>query len=145
MIRLLSTVSRTGQARIDTWRSAFFRRRKIFSRRRREAPGVTASVAPGRPPGEARPFERRSWLFASATAVFHPAAAAGAAQDAWSWPAQMKNAQVFPKDFPATKLEAIMKGFTRSLVVRCVYCHVGEEGKPLSSYDFASDARPNKE
>src|SRR5262245_23208203 len=38
-----------------------------------------------------------------------------------------------------------MTGFTRALGVRCSYCHVGEEGKPLSSYDFASDANKNKD
>jgi len=37
-----------------------------------------------------------------------------------------------------------MTGFTRALGVRCTYCHVGEEGKPLSTYDFASDQNPNK-
>lgn len=43
------------------------------------------------------------------------------------------------------KLRPVMMGFTRSLGVRCSYCHVGEEGKPLSTYDFASDANPNKD
>ena len=38
-----------------------------------------------------------------------------------------------------------MTGFTRALGVRCTYCHVGEEGKPLSTYDFPSDQNPNKE
>ena len=38
-----------------------------------------------------------------------------------------------------------MMGFTRSLGVRCSYCHVGEEGKPLSTYDFVSDKNPNKD
>jgi len=28
--------------------------------------------------------------------------------------------------------------------VRCTYCHVGEEGKPLSTFDFASDAKEKK-
>ena len=37
-----------------------------------------------------------------------------------------------------------MFGFTRALGVRCSYCHKGEEGKPLSTYDFASDDNPNK-
>ncbi len=37
-----------------------------------------------------------------------------------------------------------MKFFTRSLGVRCTHCHVGEEGKPLSTYDFASDKKANK-
>ena len=38
-----------------------------------------------------------------------------------------------------------MVGFARSLGVRCTFCHVGQEGAPLSTFDFASDARPHKE
>jgi tetratricopeptide (TPR) repeat protein len=71
-------------------------------------------------------------------------AGSAAAQDDWHWPEKGKNFQVFPKDFPARKLSAVMKGFTRALGVRCTYCHVGQEGKPLSTYDFASDQNPNK-
>jgi hypothetical protein len=37
-----------------------------------------------------------------------------------------------------------MIGFTRALGVRCSYCHKGEEGKPLGTYDFPSDDNPNK-
>jgi tetratricopeptide (TPR) repeat protein len=37
-----------------------------------------------------------------------------------------------------------MRGFTRALGVRCSYCHRGEEGQPLGTYDFASDENPNK-
>ena len=37
-----------------------------------------------------------------------------------------------------------MRGFTRSLGVRCSHCHVGEEGEPLSTYDFVSDENRNK-
>ncbi len=67
------------------------------------------------------------------------------AQEPWSWPEEPKNLQVLPKEFSGVKLRPIMLGFTRSLGVRCTYCHVGEEGKPLGTYDFASDANPNKE
>jgi tetratricopeptide (TPR) repeat protein len=66
------------------------------------------------------------------------------AQDKWSWPEKPKNLQVFPKDWPGTRLRPVMVGFTRALGVRCSYCHKGEEGKPLSTYDFASDENPNK-
>lgn len=71
-------------------------------------------------------------------------AGSAAAQDDWRWPEKGKNFQVFPKDFPAQKLSAVMRGFTRALGVRCTYCHVGQEGKPLSTYDFVSDQNPNK-
>lgn len=60
------------------------------------------------------------------------------------WPERAQNLQVLPKDFPPERLRAVMQGFTRALGVRCSHCHVGEEGEPLSSYDFASDDNPNK-
>lgn len=66
------------------------------------------------------------------------------AQDAWTWPEKPKNLQVLPKDWPGTRLRPVMIGFTRALGVRCSYCHKGEEGKPLSTYDFASDENANK-
>lgn len=68
----------------------------------------------------------------------------GSAQDTWTWPEKPKNLQVLPKDWPGTRLRPVMIGFTRALGVRCSYCHKGEEGKALSTYDFASDDNPNK-
>lgn len=67
------------------------------------------------------------------------------AQDQWTWPEKPKNLQVLNKDWPGSRLSPVMKGFTRALGVRCSYCHEGEEGKPLSTYDFASDENPNKD
>jgi tetratricopeptide (TPR) repeat protein len=67
------------------------------------------------------------------------------AQESWSWPDNPKNIQVLPKDWPGKRLQPVMIGFTRALGVRCSYCHIGEEGKPLSTYDFASDENPNKD
>jgi tetratricopeptide (TPR) repeat protein len=61
------------------------------------------------------------------------------------WPERAENLQELPEDFPAENLQAVMRGFTRSLGVRCSYCHLGEEGQPLSTYDFVSDANPNKD
>jgi tetratricopeptide (TPR) repeat protein len=66
------------------------------------------------------------------------------AQDTWTWPGKPKNLQVLPKDWPGSRLRPVMVGFTRALGVRSSYCHKGEEGKPLSTYDFASDENPNK-
>jgi tetratricopeptide (TPR) repeat protein len=71
-------------------------------------------------------------------------AAAGASAQQWTWPEQPKNLTVL-KGFTGQRLAPVMRGFTRALGVRCSYCHVGEEGKPLSTYDFASDANPNKD
>jgi len=66
------------------------------------------------------------------------------AQD-WSWPQRGENLTALPADFPPERLSAVMRGFTQALGVRCTHCHVGEEGAPLSTYDFVSDANPNKD
>ncbi len=75
-------------------------------------------------------------------ALFTPGTAA--AQD-WAWPDRAENLTVLPADFPAARLRAVMTGFTRALGVRCSHCHVGEEGAPLSTYDFPSDDNPRKD
>jgi tetratricopeptide (TPR) repeat protein len=69
---------------------------------------------------------------------------AAARAQQWSWPERGENLQVLPADFPPERLRAVMLGFTRSLGVRCSYCHVGEEGQPLTTYDFVSDSIPQK-
>ena len=88
-----------------------------------------------------RPLRLTAWILAAACGF--PIALR--AQDDWKWPDQPKNLKVLPKDFTGKRLQPVMTGFTRALGVRCTYCHVGEEGKPLSTYDFASDENPNKE
>ena len=56
-----------------------------------------------------------------------------------------KNLKVFPQDIQRAQLLSNMKFFSQSLGVRCTFCHVGEEGKPLSTFDFASDAKKEKQ
>ncbi len=73
-----------------------------------------------------------------------PAAALAQQGPGWDWPDKAKNLKVLPSDTPKEKLRETMMVFTRSLGVRCPYCHVGEEGKPLSSFDFPSDKNPKK-
>lgn len=77
--------------------------------------------------------------------VISLAASSLLAQPAFEWPSKPKNIKVLPKDMTKEQLSAIMTGFTRSLGVRCPYCHVGEEGKPLTTFDFPSDAKPQKQ
>ena len=55
-----------------------------------------------------------------------------------------KNLKVLPKDISRADLLKTMKFFAQSLGVRCTYCHVGTEGQPLSTFDFASDAKEHK-
>lgn len=80
-------------------------------------------------------------LFLLTTIIILPSLA----QDDWRWPDKPENLQVLPKDWTGSRLSPVMRGFTRALGVRCTYCHVGEEGKSLSTYDFVSDSNPNKE
>jgi photosynthetic reaction center cytochrome c subunit len=56
-----------------------------------------------------------------------------------------KNLKILPQDISGPQLLGTMKFFAQSLGVRCQFCHVGEEGKPLSTFDFASDAKREKQ
>ncbi len=59
--------------------------------------------------------------------------------------ADPQNLQVLPEDISSKKLSETMKGFATGLGVRCETCHVGEAGKPLTTFDFKSDKKPMKE
>lgn len=60
-------------------------------------------------------------------------------------PDRFANLQVFPKDAAPDVVIAAMKNFTRALGVRCQFCHVGEEGAPLATFDFVADTKPTKQ
>lgn len=60
-------------------------------------------------------------------------------------PDTFTNLKVLPEDITRQQLTGIMRGFTQALGVRCSTCHMGEEGQPLSEYDFASDERETKQ
>jgi tetratricopeptide (TPR) repeat protein len=62
----------------------------------------------------------------------------------WRWPDKPKNLKVLPATAVGRELQRTMFTFTGGLGVKCVYCHVGEEGKDFSEFDFASDAKPEK-
>lgn len=55
-----------------------------------------------------------------------------------------QNLQVLPETLSRNQVNAIMRGFTAATGTRCATCHVGEEGQPLSTYDFASDDKAMK-
>jgi tetratricopeptide (TPR) repeat protein len=82
---------------------------------------------------------------AAATALLILLSAGPALAQEWSWPDEPENLQVLPEDFGGQRLRAVMTGFSRALGVRCSHCHVGEEGEPLSTYDFPSDENSRKE
>ena len=55
------------------------------------------------------------------------------------------NLQVLPGDTSPEQLLETMRSFALDTGLRCSHCHVGEEGQPLTSFDFASDERPLKQ
>lgn len=60
-------------------------------------------------------------------------------------PDKFTNLQVLPKEISKGGLLDMMKGFTSALGVRCQHCHIGEEGKPLTTFDFVSDTKATKQ
>jgi hypothetical protein len=82
---------------------------------------------------------QRLVVFAAALAAL--AAPAGAQRFP---PDSLTNLKYFPKAIPVRSLIDSMRAFTAALGVRCTYCHVGEEGQPLASYDFAKDDKRPK-
>jgi photosynthetic reaction center cytochrome c subunit len=59
-------------------------------------------------------------------------------------PDSFKNLKVLSKTISQRALLDTMRGFALALGVRCVYCHVGKEGQPLDSVNFASDDKRTK-
>lgn len=61
------------------------------------------------------------------------------------WPPDsFTNLQTLPDTIRPRELIQLMGSFTRALGVRCTFCHVGEEGRPLAEYDFPSDRKVMK-
>lgn len=83
-------------------------------------------------------------LRTAALAVLLLQPGAAGAQERWQWPERAEDLQVLPPDTGPDELRNTMFGFTRALGVRCSHCHLGEEGQPLSTYDFVSTENPNK-
>jgi len=54
------------------------------------------------------------------------------------------NLKVLPQDIAPEQLRQTMNDFTRALGVRCIHCHVGEEGRPFKEGEFALDDKPTK-
>ena len=59
-------------------------------------------------------------------------------------PDSFVNVKIFPKTMPVMNLIGSMRNFTGALGVRCTHCHLGEEGKPLTTFDFSSDEKRTK-
>lgn len=54
------------------------------------------------------------------------------------------NVQVLPSTLTRDELIAVMRGFTKSLGVRCDHCHMLIPGGGERDFDFPSDAKPEK-
>jgi hypothetical protein len=80
-------------------------------------------------------------LVAAAATLSSPDAVAQGDRDFWG---ERKNLKVLPKDIPAADLRGIMVGAAQGLGVRCWFCHVGEEGQDLATFDFAADEKNHK-
>jgi photosynthetic reaction center cytochrome c subunit len=59
-------------------------------------------------------------------------------------PETYTNLKLLPGDIKRQDLMDTMRGFSKALGVRCHFCHKGEEGQPLSTFDFASDDNKHK-
>jgi len=59
-------------------------------------------------------------------------------------PDSLRNIRVLPRTMTPTEVVGMMRNITGALGVRCQFCHVGEEGQPLSQFNFASDDKPTK-
>jgi hypothetical protein len=59
-------------------------------------------------------------------------------------PDSLINTKVIPDSTPVIQVIGMMRNFAGSLGVRCQFCHVGEEGMPLDSFDFAVDKKRTK-
>ena len=83
---------------------------------------------------------KRSVLLAGVFAV--AVATAGSAQFP---PDSFTNLQVLPADIGTAELIGTMRSFAIGLGVRCEYCHDGEPGRPLATFNFTSDSKPTKQ
>ena len=59
-------------------------------------------------------------------------------------PDSLVNTKIIPHSTPVPQVIGTMRNFTSDLGVRCPFCHVGQEGTPLSQFDFPSDKKRTK-
>ncbi|MFI5234549.1 MAG: c-type cytochrome [Gemmatimonadales bacterium] len=59
-------------------------------------------------------------------------------------PDSLVNTKIFPHNTPVMQVVGAMRNFAGGLGVRCQFCHEGEEGQPLGTFDFASDKKQHK-
>jgi tetratricopeptide (TPR) repeat protein len=84
-----------------------------------------------------------AFLLATVAAALLAAAAPARAQGRFP-PDSLVNLKFFPRTMTVRELMDRMRFFTFALGVRCQYCHVGQEGMPLDSFNFRSDDKRTK-
>lgn len=82
-------------------------------------------------------------LFCIPSFTQEPTPAAQPEHKKFEWP-KPKKTKVIPHSASPEELRATMMMMVRGLGVRCITCHVGKEPDDLSTFDFQSDAKPNK-
>jgi hypothetical protein len=71
--------------------------------------------------------------------------ASATAQPSGHWPPDsLVNTKVIPHATPVIQVVGMMRNFAQGLGVRCQFCHIGEEGKPLAEFNFPSDEKRTK-
>ena len=58
-------------------------------------------------------------------------------------PPGYKNLQILPKDISKESLDSVMHSYSKSLGVKCGFCHVHNDEQ--KTWDMASDAKPEKQ
>jgi hypothetical protein len=88
---------------------------------------------------------RRSLVGLALVVLLAPTSTPLAAQTTAKFPPDsLVNVKVFPKSTPVPQVLGAMRNFAGDLGVRCLFCHVGKEGQPLSQADFPSDEKREK-
>ena len=59
-------------------------------------------------------------------------------------PDSLVNTRVIPHSTPPIQVIGTMRNFATELGVRCQFCHVGEEGRPLDQFNFVTDEKRTK-
>jgi hypothetical protein len=79
-------------------------------------------------------------LFLAACAAMQQQKAQAARADT----GEFHNLQIFPQNITHDELIANMRGFARALGTRCDHCHAANPPGSKEQFDFASDAKPEK-
>jgi hypothetical protein len=87
---------------------------------------------------------RRFAALMTTTAIAVAPALSSAQTPAKFPPDSLVNTRVISHSTPVINVIGTMRNFTSYLGVRCQYCHVGEEGQPLTQFNFVSDQKRTK-